>query len=74
MLVLGPCDDVPGVQVESFDTEAAMLERFSRLLQDEGTDVLVGYNTWQVCVRHCHLILHCRSEILQDRLPCLCNL
>ena len=47
VLVLGPCDDVPGVEVESFSSEAAMLERFSRLLRDEGTDVLVGYNTWQ---------------------------
>jgi len=43
-LVLGSCDPVEGVVIESVDTESELLLKWSELIQSENPDIIIGYN------------------------------
>ena len=43
-LVVGSCDNVEGMEIESFNTEKALLLRWTSLIQDENPDIIIGYN------------------------------
>ena len=47
VVVLDTCEPIDGVEVVSCKTEAAVIEAWFDLLQREGVDVLLGWNTWQ---------------------------
>jgi DNA polymerase elongation subunit (family B) len=43
-LVVGSCDDVPGVQIVSVNTERELLVEWMKLIQRENPDIIIGYN------------------------------
>jgi DNA polymerase elongation subunit (family B) len=43
-LVVGTCDDVDGMKIESVDTEKDLLLRWTDLIQEENPDIIIGYN------------------------------
>ncbi|NDF60457.1 MAG: hypothetical protein EB100_05190, partial [Crocinitomicaceae bacterium] len=43
-LVLGSCDPIPGIEVESVDTEKELLIQWKELIQRENPDIIIGYN------------------------------
>jgi DNA polymerase elongation subunit (family B) len=43
-LAVGTCDDIPGITVECADTEKELLLKWSKLIQDENPDIIIGYN------------------------------
>jgi DNA polymerase elongation subunit (family B) len=43
-LVLGTCDPVSGVEIESVDTERTLLLKWTELIQRENPDIIIGYN------------------------------
>jgi len=43
-LVLGSCDDIAGVDVQTFDRESDLLLAWTQLIQDENPDIIIGYN------------------------------
>jgi DNA polymerase elongation subunit (family B) len=43
-LVLGTCDDIEGVVVESVNTEKELLVKWTELIQRENPDIIIGYN------------------------------
>jgi DNA polymerase elongation subunit (family B) len=43
-LVLGSCDSIPGVDIQSYDSEDALLMGWTELIQDENPDIIIGYN------------------------------
>lgn len=46
VLVLGACEPVDGVEIASFEDEAALLRGFQLLLREHDVDVHVHYNGW----------------------------
>ena len=44
LITLGTCDPIPGVTVESYETEQEVLLAWSRLIQRTNPDVITGYN------------------------------
>jgi DNA polymerase elongation subunit (family B) len=43
-LVLGSCDPVDGVIIESVETETDLLLKWAELIQTENPDIIIGYN------------------------------
>ncbi len=43
-LVLGGCDDVPGVDIETCKDERTLLKSWTQLICDEDPDIIIGYN------------------------------
>jgi DNA polymerase elongation subunit (family B) len=43
-LVLGSCDNIEGVAVESVNTEKELLIKWTELIQRENPDIIIGYN------------------------------
>jgi DNA polymerase elongation subunit (family B) len=43
-IVLGDCDDVKGVEIVSVDTEKQVLLEWTKLIQKENPDIIIGYN------------------------------
>ena len=43
-LVLGTCDPVSGVMIESVETEKDLLLKWADLIQNENPDIIIGYN------------------------------
>jgi DNA polymerase elongation subunit (family B) len=43
-LVVGSCDDIPDITVESVDTERELLLKWADLIQTENPDIMIGYN------------------------------
>ena len=43
-LAVGTCDDIPGIQVVSVDTEKEVLLKWAELIQTENPDIIIGYN------------------------------
>ena len=43
-IVLGSCDPVPGAVIETYDTEKEVLLAWTRLIQREHPDIMIGYN------------------------------
>ena len=43
-IVLGSCDPVEGAVIETVDTEYDLLLRWTRLIQEENPDIIIGYN------------------------------
>ena len=43
-LVVGSCDSVQGVEIVSCSTERQLLLAWTKLIQDENPDILIGYN------------------------------
>ena len=43
-IVHGSCDPVEGAVIETVDSEADLLLRWARLIQEENPDVIIGYN------------------------------
>lgn len=43
-LVVGTCDDIPGITVECADTEKTLLLKWAQLIQTENPDIIIGYN------------------------------
>jgi DNA polymerase elongation subunit (family B) len=43
-LVLGTCDSIPGVTVETCETEKDLLIKWAELIQNEDPDIIIGYN------------------------------
>lgn len=46
IVVLGDCDDIPGVEVYRCKTEREVLLRWVKLIQETDPDILTGYNIW----------------------------
>jgi len=44
IITLGSCDPIPGVDVESYETEQEVLMAWNRLLERINPDVMTGYN------------------------------
>lgn len=67
--VLRGCDPVPGVRVECFDTEPALLDGWSRtVVQEMRADCLLGYNVLgfdnRYCARRSQYWEHCEFMLL----------
>ncbi len=45
-VTLHGCDQVPGMTIESFDTEADVINAWIDMLRDQSVDVLLGWNTY----------------------------
>ena len=43
-LVLGTCDDINGVTIDTTQTERDLLIQWSQLIQKENPDIIIGYN------------------------------
>ena len=43
-LVLGSCDEIPGITVQSVKTEKDLLLEWTNLIQKENPDIIIGYN------------------------------
>jgi len=43
-IVLNTCDPVPGCEIETTDREDDLLLRWTRLIQTENPDIIIGYN------------------------------
>ena len=43
-LVVGSCDPVPGSVIETTDTERNLILNWSKLIQKENPDIIIGYN------------------------------
>ena len=43
-IVLGDCDDVKGVEIVSVDTEKQLLLEWTKLIQKDNPDIIIGYN------------------------------
>ena len=43
-LVVGSCDDIPGAKIESVHSERELLTKWSKLIQKEDPDIIIGYN------------------------------
>lgn len=43
-LVVGTCDEVDGMKIESVETEREMLLKWADLIQEENPDIMIGYN------------------------------
>jgi DNA polymerase elongation subunit (family B) len=43
-IALDTCDSVPGATIESYKTEAEVLLAWTRLIQRENPDIMIGYN------------------------------
>ena len=43
-LVLGSCDKINGIDIESYDKEEDLLLRWTQLIQEENPDIIIGYN------------------------------
>ena len=43
-LVLGTCDDIDGVTIDTTETERDLLLQWSNLIQKENPDIIIGYN------------------------------
>jgi DNA polymerase elongation subunit (family B) len=43
-IVVGTCDPIPGVIIQSVKNEATCLKTWARLIQDENPDIIIGYN------------------------------
>lgn len=43
-LVVGSCDPIKGAEIESVPTEAKCLTEWTRLIQQENPDIIIGYN------------------------------
>ena len=43
-LVLGTCDNVPGCEIETVDTEKDLLVKWTELINRENPDIIIGYN------------------------------
>lgn len=44
LLSLGPCDDIPGTNLELFNDETEMLKRFASLMKELRPNVITGWN------------------------------
>ena len=60
IVTLKKCLKIPGVVVESFDTEEEMLEAWSRMIRHLDPDVIIGYNIYKFDLEYIGL----RAEIL----------
>jgi DNA polymerase delta subunit 1 len=47
IVTLKACNPIPGVEVESYETEKEVIEAFVRLLRRVDADILLGWNTFQ---------------------------
>lgn len=47
IITLGKCNPIPGVCVESYETEREVIEAFARLLRRVDADIILGWNTFQ---------------------------
>jgi DNA polymerase elongation subunit (family B) len=43
-IALDTCDDVPGAEIERYDTEKQVLLAWTKLIQRENPDIIIGYN------------------------------
>ena len=43
-IVLGTCDNIEGVEIESVQTEKELLLKWTELIQQENPDIIIGYN------------------------------
>ncbi len=43
-LVLDTCDEINGIEIETFDTEKKLLIAWKDLIQKENPDIIIGYN------------------------------
>jgi DNA polymerase elongation subunit (family B) len=43
-LVLGSCDNIPGIEVQTAPTEQELLTNWTELIQRENPDIIIGYN------------------------------
>jgi len=46
LLSLGTCNNIEGVEVIECETEAELLNTWTKLIQTENADILIGYNIW----------------------------
>jgi DNA polymerase elongation subunit (family B) len=46
LLSLGTCDPIDNVQVIECKTEKQLLEKWTKMIRDEDSDILIGYNIW----------------------------
>ena len=43
-LVLGSCDDIPNIEIETCETEQDLLLRWTKVMEKENPDIIIGYN------------------------------
>ena len=43
-LVLGDCDDIPNIEIETCETEQDLLLRWTKIMEKENPDIIIGYN------------------------------
>lgn len=43
-LVLGTCDEIQGIEIDTADTEKELLLKWTELIQKEDPDIIIGYN------------------------------
>ena len=43
-LVLGDCDDIPNIEIETCETEQDLLLRWTKVMEKENPDIIIGYN------------------------------
>ena len=64
-LVVGSCDPVDGAVIESVDDETDLLTAWTRLIQEENPDIIIGYNIFGFDYEfmfHRAQELHCERE------------
>lgn len=66
-LVLGTCDEIDGVVVQTANTERDLLLEWTRLIQTENPDIIIGYNIfgfdYEFMFRRAQE-LHCENDFL----------
>ena len=43
-IALDTCDDIPGAEIESYTTEKKVLKAWTKIIQKEDPDIIIGYN------------------------------
>jgi len=67
-IVLGSCDPIDGIVVESADDEKSLLMKWTQLIQNENPDIIIGYNIFgfdYTFLFERSKELHCEREFLK---------
>jgi DNA polymerase elongation subunit (family B) len=67
-VVLGSCDPIDGIIVETVDDERSLLMKWSKLIQRENPDIIIGYNIFgfdYTFLFERSKELHCEREFLK---------
>lgn len=54
IVTLGSCDPIPGVEVESYNTEADVLVAWSKMINKLNPDIMTGYNIFGFDFKYLH--------------------